>query len=67
MCCPFFVVWRIGFARISAVLASSFRVFTFMVVVWGGSVISLVSIIRSLYWAWSFSICGFSVVGLVFR
>ena len=58
----------IGFARISAVFASSFMVWTFIVVVsgvvFGGSV---ASIIRSLYGDMILSSGGFSCVfGLVF-
>ena len=60
-----FRVRIIGFARISAVLASSCMVSTFIivvsVVVFGGS---LASIIRSLYGAKSSSICSFSFAGL---
>jgi len=63
-----FLVRIIGFARISAVFASSFMVSTFIVVVsgvvFGGSV---ASIIRSLYGDMSFSSGGFSFVfGFVF-
>jgi len=59
-----FFVRIIGFARISAVFASSFIVVTFIVVVCGGVFGgSVVSIIRSLYGAMSFSM---GVVSFVF-
>ena len=62
-----FRVRIIGFARISAVFASSFMVSTFIIVVSGGVFGgSLASIIRSLYGAMILS-SGFSCVfGLVF-
>lgn len=65
MCVWFFVVWRMGFARISAVLASSFSVVTVMVVCCStrGSVFSVVSTIRSLWVCMSFSILGLGGVG----
>lgn len=66
MCFWSFVVWRMGFARISAVLANSSSVFILIVVGCSGSVFSAVSTIKSLCSAMSFSICRSGWVGMVF-
>lgn len=64
MCCSASIVWRMGFARISAIFARSSRVLT-SIVVWVVGGFWVVSAIRSLWGAISFSIGFLGVFGFV--